>query len=237
MSASRNGGGNDIAIVGMACLFPGAPNLEAFWSNIIRKVDATSDPPPEAWDVSVFYDPKSSANDRVYCKRGGFIEPLASFDPVDNGVMPRAVEGGEPDQWLALRVAREAFADAGYVHEIPERRATAVILGKGTYLNRGNLSVVQHGRMVDQTMDVVRGLHPELTHSDLAEIREDLKRRFPPFSADTAPGLIPNIIAGRIANRLDLMGPNYTVDAACASSLVAVEHAVRGSGAGSSTSL
>ncbi len=219
---------NDVAIIGMACLFPGAPNLEAFWRNIVRKVDSTSDPPAEAWDVDVFYDPESKANDRVYCKRGGFIAPLATFDPMDHGVMPRAVEGGEPDQWLALRVAREAFADAGYADEIPERRATAVILGKGTYLNRGNLCVVQHGRMVDQTVEILETLHPELTEKEIEEIRADLKRKMPPFNADTAPGLIPNIIAGRIANRLDLMGPNYTVDAACASSLVAVEHAIRG---------
>ncbi len=219
---------SDIAIIGMSCLFPGAPSLEAFWRNIVQKVDATSDPPPEAWDVDVFYDPESKANDRVYCKRGGFIAPIAYFDPLDNGVMPRAVEGGEPDQWLALRVAREAFADAGYAEEIPERRSTAVILGKGTYLNRGNLCVAQHGRMVDQTIEILKTLHPDLTEGQTAEIRADLKRKMPPFNADTAPGLIPNIIAGRIANRLDLMGPNYTVDAACASSLIAVEHAIRG---------
>jgi len=219
---------SDIAIIGMSCLFPGAPSLEAFWRNIVQKVDATSDPPPEAWDVDVFYDPESKANDRVYCKRGGFIAPIAYFDPLDNGVMPRAVEGGEPDQWLALRVAREAFADAGYAEEIPERRSTAVILGKGTYLNRGNLCVAQHGRMVDQTIEILKTLHPDLTEGQTEEIRADLKRKMPPFNADTAPGLIPNIIAGRIANRLDLMGPNYTVDAACASSLIAVEHAIRG---------
>ena len=219
---------DDIAIIGMACLFPGAPNLKAYWSNIIGKVDATSDPPPEAWDAEVFYDPHTSANDRVYCKRGGFIAPIAEFDPLDNGVMPRTVEGGEPDQWLALKVAREALADAGYAGEIPERRNTAVILGKGTYLNRGNLSVVQHGRMVDQTMAILEALHPELGENELKEIRNELKRKLPPFNSDTAPGLIPNIIAGRIANRLDLMGPNYTVDAACASSLVAVDHAMRG---------
>src|SRR5207248_1445334 len=54
-----------------------------------------------------------------------------------------------------------------------------------------------------------------------------LKQHLPPFHADTVAGLIPNITAGRIANRLDLMGPSYTVDAACASSLLAVDLAAR----------
>ena len=115
---------------------------------------------------------------------------------------------GEPDQWLAKKVAREALADAGYGDEIPERHRTAVILGKGTYLNRGNLSVLQHGAIVDQTLAILKRLHPEFTAADIQLIRQDLKRSLPPFNADTAPGLIPNIIAGRIANRLDLMGPS-----------------------------
>lgn len=221
-------GQGDIAIIGMACLFPGAPDLDTYWHNILSKVDAITDPPPEAWDADVFYDPGSTANDRVYCKRGGFISPLATFDPLDYGIMPLAVQGGEPDQWLALQVARAALADAGYDDDIPERHRAAVILGKGTYLNRGNLIAVQHGQVVDQTLEILKTLHPEYTAADLQMIRQQLKQSLPPFNADTAPGLIPNIIAGRIANRLDLMGPSYTVDAACASSLIAVDHAVRG---------
>jgi acyl transferase domain-containing protein/phosphopantetheinyl transferase/acyl carrier protein len=218
----------DIAIVGMGCVFPGAPDLDAYWQNIASGVDAVTDPPADMWDVDVFYDRQATTNDRVYCKKGGFIGPHAHFDPLANGVMPLAVEGGEPDQWLALQVARAAFADAGYGDEIPERRRTAVILGKGTYVNRGNLSVLQHGAIVDQTLGILKRLHPEFTEADLRLVREDLKQGLPPFNADTAPGLIPNIIAGRIANRLDLMGPSYTLDAACASSLVALEAAVHG---------
>jgi hypothetical protein len=98
----------DIAIIGMACLFPGAPDLDTYWHNIMSKVDAITDPPPEAWDAETFYDPESTANDRVYCKRGGFIGPLAYFDPLKHGIMPRTVEGGEPDQWLALQIAYDA---------------------------------------------------------------------------------------------------------------------------------
>src|SRR5215813_6155965 len=109
----------DIAIIGMACLFPGAPDLATYWQNITAKVDAITDPPPEAWDAGTFYDPTSTANDRVYCKRGGFLGPLAYFDPLEHGIMPLAMQGGEPDQWLALRVARDALTDAGYSEEIP----------------------------------------------------------------------------------------------------------------------
>jgi len=224
---SRNTQYEDIAIIGMACMFPGAPNLAAFWQNIVSKVDAITDPPPEAWDSDIFYDPSSDENDRVYCKKGGYLGPLAYFNPLEHGIMPRAAEGGEPDQWLALQVARDALADAGYPDGPKERHRTAVILGKGTYINRGNLTMVQHSLMVDQTLQVLKTLHPELTEEELQLIRRDLKRHLPPFNAETAGAMVPNIVAGRIANRLDLMGPSYTVDAACASSLVAADIAVR----------
>lgn len=218
---------DDIAVVGMACLFPGAPDLDAYWQNIIGKVDAVSEPPPESWSAEQFYDPHSDRSDRVYCKRGGYISPLTTFDPLTHGIMPRTVEGGEPDQWLALQIARAALDDAGYGEAIPERERSAVIIGKGAYLNRGNLSAAQHGRVIDQTLNILQALHPEYTAADLETIRATLRAKLPPFNADTAAGLIPNITAGRIANRLNLMGPSYTVDGACASSLLAVEMAAQ----------
>ncbi|MBW2306502.1 MAG: polyketide synthase dehydratase domain-containing protein [Deltaproteobacteria bacterium] len=217
----------DVAITGMACLFPGAPDLQTYWQNIVSKVDAITDPPSEAWDPDVYHDPDSTEEDRVYCKRGGFIGPLAHFNPLKYSVMPTAVEGGEPDQWLALQLAYDALADAGYLDRPSEAHRTAVILGKGTYLNRGNLNMVQRGLVVDQTLEIVKTLLPELTEDQLRHIRQELRQGLPPFNTETASALIPNIIVGRIANRLDLMGPCYTVDGACASSLLAIEIAMR----------
>ncbi|HEY2011890.1 MAG TPA: beta-ketoacyl synthase N-terminal-like domain-containing protein, partial [Bryobacteraceae bacterium] len=94
----------------MGCLFAGAPNLDTYWQNIISKVDSVSDPTADEWDPKIFYDPQSTSNDRVYCKKGGYIGDLAQFRPLDFGIMPITVDGGEPDQWLALRVAHEALA-------------------------------------------------------------------------------------------------------------------------------
>src|SRR4026208_1397329 len=93
----------DIAVVGVACLFPAAPDAGAYWRNILAKVDAITDPPHEAWDPALCDEFTAGADDRVYCKKGGYLGPISYFDPLEHGVMPRAVEGGEPDQWLALR--------------------------------------------------------------------------------------------------------------------------------------
>ena len=215
-----------VAIVGMSCLFPGAPDLDAYWRNILAGVDATSDPPSDVWDTDSYYDPSFEDTDKTYCKRGGYLGSLVSFAPLAHGIPPVSV-GGEPDQWVALQLARDALADAGYEDLPAEIRArTGVMLGKGTYLNGGNAVAVQRGLIVEQTLQVLAQLHPEHTPEQLERLREEMRSVLPDMGPETVAGLVPNIIVGRIANRLDLMGPTYTIDAACASSLVAVEQAM-----------
>jgi acyl transferase domain-containing protein len=216
----------DIAIIGLSGVFPGAGDARRYWQNILDKVDAVSDAPPD-WEAQRYFDPESGATDRTYCKRGGFLGDLAAFDPAAYGVMPNTVDGAEPDHFLALRTASDALQDAGYADNARYRERTEVIIGRGTYVNRGNATAMQHSMVLDSVLDVLQQLHPEYTGEDLGKIRSALKSTLAPFHADTAPGLVPNIISGRIANRLDLMGANYIVDAACASSLVAVDLAIR----------
>jgi len=217
---------NDIAIIGLSCVFPGAGDARRYWQNILDKVDSVSDAPAD-WEAERFFDAGAQSDDRTYCKRGGFLGELSAFDPSLYGVMPTAVDGAEPDHFLALRNASDALRDAGYsdIGKLGER--TEVIIGRGTYVNRGNATAMQHAMVLDSVLGVLRQLHPEYTDDELSTIRKSLKATLPPFHADTAPGLVPNIISGRIANRLDLMGANYIVDAACASSLVAVDLAIR----------
>ena len=128
---------DSVAIIGMSCMFPGAPDVDAYWRNILGKVDSVTDPPPEAWDVDAYYDPTFADTDKVYVKRGGYLGALASFDPLAYGIPPVSV-GGEPDQWLALKLAYDALEDAGCGDLPAEVRArTGIMLGKGTYLNGG----------------------------------------------------------------------------------------------------
>lgn len=209
---------DDIAIVGMACFVPGADNVSRYWQNIVHKVDCVGDPSPD-WQSELF-------GDELYIRRGGFLGDLSRFNPIRYGIVPSSVEGGEPDQFLAFRCALDALDDAG-LPEIPlNKEKTGVILGRGIFINRGLLTMISQGYMIDQFVGVLRQLEPGRGEDELQFIRDELSRAIPPFNAETVPGLTHNILAGRVANKLDLNGPAYTVDAACASTLLAVDHAV-----------
>jgi len=79
-----------IAIVGMACIFPQAGNLEEYWQNIIQEVDCITDVPPSRWDIDDYYDPNPKTADKTHSKRGGFI-PGINFNPVEFGLPPNSV--------------------------------------------------------------------------------------------------------------------------------------------------
>lgn len=205
-----------IAIIGMACIFPQAPDLHAFWNNILEGVDAIGEP-VEDWGAQRYLEAG-----RIKTPYGGYLKDLYRFDPREFGIMPNSVAGGETDQYLALRVARDALADAGYLDPDADHAETGIVLGHSAYLHAGQVTVIQNNIVIDQTMDLVRAAMPHMGEEALRELRAMLLKKLPPTNADNAPGLVPNMMTGRIANRLNLRGPNYVLDAACASSLLAV---------------
>ncbi len=233
MSAARGptaaGGQPPVAIVGMAVLLPGAPDLESYWQNLASGVDSITEVPEHRWDAS-FYHPDSAAGpaqaDRIYCRRGGFVDGLAEIDPTQFGIMPSSVAGTEPDQLIALRVAADAIADAGGQRRLPARDRIGVILGRGGYLTPGLVRLEQRVRTAHQLVRTLGELVPDLAPEQLDRVRAAFTEQLGPHQPESAIGLVPNLAASRIANRLDLRGPAYTVDAACASALIAVDQAV-----------
>jgi acyl transferase domain-containing protein/NAD(P)H-dependent flavin oxidoreductase YrpB (nitropropane dioxygenase family)/NAD(P)-dependent dehydrogenase (short-subunit alcohol dehydrogenase family) len=199
----------DVAIVGLGCILPGAPDVEAFWANIIDKVDAIREVPAERWDWRRMYDPDPAARDKVYSRWGGFIDPVA-LDPMALGLPPKSLSSIEPFQLLALLCAQAALRDAGYATRPFDRERTSVILGAG-------------GGGADTSVGyTVRSAIPSLLGDAHPQLQEQLFERLPEWTEDSFAGLLMNVAAGRIANRLDFGGTNYTVDAACASSLSAI---------------
>lgn len=219
-------GAEPVAVVGMAGLFPGAPDTGSFWENIVTGHDAISEVPPQRWDPE-YYDPGRAGAERFYCRRGGFVDDIATFDPARFGIMPVAVDHADPDQFVALGVAAAALEDAGGV-ESPrvDPRRVGVILGRGGYYNAGIVRLDQRVRVAEQICLTLREVLPDLPDDRIDAVRAAFRQQLGPEHPEAMIGLVPNLTASRIANRLDLQGPAYTVDAACASSLVAVDQAV-----------
>lgn len=220
----------DIAIIGMSCIFPGAADLDTFWQNIIQKKDAIQNVPADRLDA-LYFNTGSTAADRFYCNRGGFI-PEVTFDPVRFGILPLAVEGMEPDQLLTLDLACKALEDAGVLGHKAALERTGIIIGKGNYAGPGATRAIEIVRTGEQIAEVLRNVLPALPESEIEKVKKEYQERKGRFSADTAMGLIPNLVASLVANRLNLGGAAYTVDAACASSLMAVDQAIQEIGNG-----
>ena len=123
----RSSDSSDVAIIGMACVFPGARDLDTYWRNLLAGHDAISDAPAHRIDP-VFFDAEASELDRLYCRRGGFVDDLAEFDALRWGLMPVAIKGSEPDQLLSLDAAAAALDDAGFAGRAPPRERTRIVL-------------------------------------------------------------------------------------------------------------
>lgn len=211
-----------IAVVGIACVFPGAPDSAAYWANVLGARDSVGEVPPERFDVERYYDPGSfvsGAGRKTPSKWGGFL-PGVGFDALGYGIPPRSLSSIEPVQLLSLEVAARALADAGYAP------------GTGRELDRERVSVV-FGAEAGTDLASAYGFR-SLAPQYLGALPAELDELLPELTEDSFPGLLTNVIAGRIANRLDLGGVNYTVDAACASSLAALDVASKELRAGTS---
>ncbi|HEY8240792.1 MAG TPA: beta-ketoacyl synthase N-terminal-like domain-containing protein, partial [Kiritimatiellia bacterium] len=185
-------------------------DLKAFWENILNKVDAITEVPPERWDWRAYFDPDKKARDKVYSRWGGFIEPVL-FDPMKYGIPPAALKAVDPLQLLSLEVVGRALNDAGLIAKGFDREKTCCVFG--TAGGMGDLGL----------MYAMRSALPMF----LKNVPEELLSQLPEWTEDSFPGILPNVVSGRIANCFDLGGANYTVDAACASGLTAVYNAVR----------
>ncbi len=217
LSHATGANAEPIAVVGMSCIYPGSPDLESYWANIVEGRNLVTEVPPERWNADVYYQAGAAEKGKTPSKWGGFIEDFA-FDPLRYGIPPQSLAAIEPVQLLSLEVARRALADAGYsavegsdtdAHWF-DREKTSVIFGAESGMDLSNAYVFRNNYA-----------------QYFGEMPAELDAVLPDLTEDSFPGVLVNVISGRIANRLGLGGVNYSVDSACASSLTAIELAVK----------
>ena len=211
-------GGVPLAIIGIGCLFPQAGDSSAYWANIREGIDSITDIPATHWSVKDYHDQNPKSPDMTYGQRGGFLSDIP-FNPMEFNIPPSTLEAIDTSQLLGLVAAGQALKDAGY--------------GAGRDYDRNRVSVILG---VTGTLELVIPLAARLGHphwrAALKEagvdelVAEDVVQRisdsYVPWQENSFPGLLGNVVAGRISKQYDLGGTNCVVDAACASSFSAL---------------
>ena len=207
-----------LAVVGVGCLFPEAGNLAEYWANIKNGRDAIKPIPATHWKPENYFNADPKKPDHTYGQRGGFLKPYA-FNPIEFGIAPNDIEATDTSQLLGMVVAHEALKDAGYGTDRNfDRERVGCIMG------------------VTGTLELVIPLGARLGHPIWREalkdagvpndVADDVVQRiadsYVGWQENSFPGLLGNVVAGRIAQRLNLGGTNCVIDAACASSLSAL---------------
>ncbi|MEQ8891910.1 MAG: beta-ketoacyl synthase N-terminal-like domain-containing protein, partial [Sandaracinaceae bacterium] len=211
-----------IAVVGVSTLFPGSLDATGFWKDILAGTDRITDVPASHWLVEDYFDPDPTAPDKTYARRGAFV-PEVDFDPMAWGVPPSTVPATDTCQLLALIVAQRVLEDASrgqFSYE--DRERMSVVLG----VTSAQELLGQMNSRLQRPVWTKALREMGMPESEVQEACERIEAHYTPWQEATFPGVLGNVVAGRIANRLNLGGTNCVTDAACASTFSALSMAV-----------
>jgi len=192
LEVAEKAGTEPIAVVGMACRFPGGvDNPDEYWELLKQGRSGIVRVPPERWDADQYYTDDHTVPGTICNREGGFLTTWQpdEFDAEFFSISPREAAAMDPQQRLLLEVACEALEDAGIPTQAIRGTQTAVFVGLTAY---------------DYLVTMAGGLQPE-----------DLDAYIPTGNA-------ANFAAGRLAYFLGARGPAVVVDTACSSSLTAI---------------
>lgn len=222
---SRMSATEPVAVVGLGCRYPGASSPRQLWENILARRRQFRRMPDERLPLAEYYDPNPTVADKTYGKWAAVLDGY-EFDWAARLIPKATYEATDIAHWLALDVALQMLADAGYDATRLPGKTTQVIVGNtltGEFTRSNTLRL--RWPFVRKSLRAAASAHG-LSNSVLAGLEEGMERSFKsafaPISEDTLAGGLANTIAGRIANYLNVNGGCYIVDGACSASLIAV---------------
>ncbi len=218
-----------VAVVAIGAMLPDAPNAPAFWKNIRDKRYSITEVPANRWSIANYYDPDPSAPDKTYSKIGGWVRDF-QFDWKSYRIPPRVADAMDQGQQWGVTIVGEALADYGYPNRPLDTERTAVVMGTAMggemhYITHERIAFPEFARALEAVGEF-NELPSDMQRVILQNWQEEVGRRHPLITEDTMPGELANIMAGRIANVFNLRGASFITDAACASTLAALEAAI-----------
>jgi acyl transferase domain-containing protein/NAD(P)-dependent dehydrogenase (short-subunit alcohol dehydrogenase family) len=216
-----------LAIIGIGCRFPDAPHLTAFGELLYAGRSALRELPPDRFNQERYYDPEPGAYGKSYCRIGGVIEDSA-FDFARFGLSEAFAQTLDPAHRWALDVAWDTFAHANIAPAALRGANVGVVLGHA----RGSMSTADHAfaAAMEELVAPLREL-AVLAPGERNRVEADavarVRARYACAHSDGSPGPVTSAIAGLIAAVFGLTGRHMVVDAACASSLAALNVASR----------
>ncbi|MBX7114377.1 MAG: aminotransferase class I/II-fold pyridoxal phosphate-dependent enzyme [Myxococcaceae bacterium] len=207
-------------MVGMACRFPHADDLNGLWQ-VVKEGDVTfSAPPADRWTHRSFFSSDARATDKTYVQKGAFLSNVRDFAALHYGLAPRRVQVMDPQQRLMVEVVREALQDAGYEKKPLDKANTGVFVGASVSEYKDLLT----SRM--RAQQIIDGNFGDaLNEAEAQALRAAMADVVPTRAFSIAGGLL-NMIAASVSQTFDLSGPSFTLDAACSSALVAIHEGV-----------
>jgi acyl transferase domain-containing protein/NAD(P)H-dependent flavin oxidoreductase YrpB (nitropropane dioxygenase family)/acyl carrier protein len=231
-SGTKNRINDEIAVVGIGCTLPDADTPDQLWENILDKRYSIKKMPDDRFDHKLYYSPDRGAEDKTYTTLAGFVDHF-SFDYERFGYAPDKAKRLSRSQQMVLETAYKAVESAGLLDEndkliCEDPQKTAVVIATCLSNELGNTLQLKYWFPQLVSMMEKTPAYAALSEEDKQHIRQALQDGLEGENKgyDPVHGMLLNIEASRIARHLGVRGANYVVDAACASSVTAVEAAV-----------
>jgi 8-amino-7-oxononanoate synthase len=223
---------SDIAIVGMACRFPGAADVEQYWRMILRAERQFHSIPSDRWRHQTFYDPHTRRSPHTaYTDQVAFLDDVERFATTHYNIPPRRAIAMDPQHRLVVDLARESLQDAGWERRPFDREHTGVFLGL-TQSDYQDLAATRLRAMLLADGSLHGGRDDKAL---LAAIEDAAREAVAPLQAFSLSGTLLNMAACAVSSVFDLGGPAFAVDSACSSAMVALQEAVHHLRAGTCT--
>ncbi|WP_052830500.1 SDR family NAD(P)-dependent oxidoreductase [Gynuella sunshinyii] len=139
----------DIAIVGVACKFPGSEDQFEFWNNLIGNCSMVSEVPENRWDWKQFWGDPATETNKTNSRWGGFIRDVDAFDHQFFGLLPHVVEAMDPQQRIMLELTWTCLEDAGIAPSTLQGKKVGMVVSTFNHdykemQERGHQSIEAH---------------------------------------------------------------------------------------------